>query len=350
MALLAFEGFDNKNPGRLTVSSSEGNPYQKVGRTGTGWAYTAGSYSTGVGSVAYTLAAPAAKVALGAALYLEGSAADDPGGQFMRLREGATVHVAIRSNSAGRIELINGNGTILGATAAVFSTTVWQHYVLTATIGDAGAATLEINGETVIDVAGVDTRNGGTTGLVDSAMITATVTGSFNYVHVDDVYVCDGDGLEPYNGSLGDCKVETLRPNGNGAANQWVGSDGNQVDNWQLVDDDNTTTDYVATATVGNRDLYTLTDPTGVDLGSVLGVQVSVLAAKSDSGSAPGSLNLITRDTAGVEDVTLLAGPAQLATGYAWSHSPVMTEAVDGSTWSVGELTDLQVGVEIGAS
>ena len=72
----------------------------------------------------------------------------------------------------------------------------------------------------------------------------------------DDVYICDTTG-SVNNNFLGELTVEHLRPASDDTA-QFLGSDANSTDNWALVDEAGTYNgaDYVASSTVGQRDLY----------------------------------------------------------------------------------------------
>ena len=83
---------------------------------------------------------------------------------------------------------------------------------------------------------------------------------------------------------LGDITVETLYPNGDGAANQWLGSDGNSTSNYLLVNETGApvTTSYTGDSVSGHRDLYTLTDLVATT-GTVVGVCHQAYAAASDA-------------------------------------------------------------------
>ena len=94
---------------------------------------------------------------------------------------------------------------------------------------------------------------------------------------IDDIYVCTGD--DPF---LGDIIVETLYPNGNGTVNQWVGTDANSVDNYLLVDDQNTS-DSVRDSVPGHQDLYVLQNLSVADA-SVVGVAHEAYVRKGDVG------------------------------------------------------------------
>ena len=360
MALIAIEGFDNDRlPAGWAASGSNGNTSYTTGRTGGKALRRSSNPYSDQQTISYTLPAPLSELAFGFALFLYdggyGTANEGPyagGGAYriVRLREGTTEHLYLDRDAAGKVRVVRGDGVVLGTSpVATPLWNTWQHIDVRAGIGDgtSGYVTVKINGEPVIELTGVDTRNGGTTGQI-SNLAWLSVAGGYAAVHLDDFYLTDTTGAAPYNGSLGDCKVETLRPAASGAASGFVGSDGNSVDNWMLVDDNATTSDYVASNTVGARDLYELTNPTGVDLGDVLGVQVEMLAAKSDAGDAPGNLLVAMRADDGTVSTDVVATPAQIATTFLWVAAPPKTVDPSGDPWDVAKLTGLQAGPEIG--
>ena len=106
----------------------------------------------------------------------------------------------------------------------------------------------------------------------------------------DDVYIADTTGS--YNNDfLGELTVEHLRPASDDTA-QWLGSDANSVDNYALVDEAGTYNgaDYVASSTVGQRDLYVPTASTQPITSPVVGVVVAAVAMKTDAGTRTAKL------------------------------------------------------------
>ncbi len=90
-------------------------------------------------------------------------------------------------------------------------------------------------------------------------------------VDFDDLYVIDDQGS--HNTSfLGDCRIETLFPNGAGASSQWTPNSGTNYSRVNEVFTDQDTS-YVSTAGVGNRDSYAMGDLSSLPA-TVFGVQV----------------------------------------------------------------------------
>lgn len=119
----------------------------------------------------------------------------------------------------------------------------------------AGDAIFKINNVTDISIpAGYDIC-----GQSNTSLRYLNFNSMFLYtgMYIDDLYVCDDTGS--YNNTfLGDCIVEAKNPNGNGSSTQWDGSDGDQTDNYLLVDDGATldNADYVEAQNISETDLY----------------------------------------------------------------------------------------------
>lgn len=324
----AFSGYNNNSQaGRLG-----GNAMQVTGTTATI------TYAHGASVGAYVVVSAALKWS---AQFI---AADK---RMFAVRGGGADHFYLRvaSTSPGPqlIELVRA-GTVLATSTVAIDVTAWNHYQIETTLATTatGSVKVSVNGAEVINVTNVVTAANA------SGFDGAQWTTWGNTLLVDDFLLVDNTGPAPYNGPLGDCSIETIRPDGNGASSAWVGSDGNSVDNYLLVDDIGSSVDYVGTSTVGARDLYALGPLVSAAAGNVLAVQVELYAAKSDSGAAPGPLNALTRSAAGTVRTDLAAGVAQLATSYQWFTGPVQTLDPDGNPWSVSAVAGLQAGVEVG--
>ena len=134
----------------------------------------------------------------------------------------------------------------------------------------------------------------------------------------------------------------TLKPVATGASSVFVGSDGDSINNWDLVDDDATTTDYVGSATSGARDYYDLTD---LPAGSVpLATQTSMLAAKSDVGAPAGDLLIARRSSGGVTSTSVIAPAAALTTSFQWFEGGVNQTDPNGDPWTLARANGLQIG------
>lgn len=204
-----------------------------------------------------------------------------PAGQastYMSVRDGTTEHVVF-GIVAGFVTATRMPGTLLATSTLPVQPGQWVHLDHRVTIADAGGrVVVKLNGDTVIDFTG-DTRNGAN---ASADRVRLNGVGA-SYYRFDDVVLCDANGAVN-NDHPGDCAVSGLLPNGNGTTSQLVGSDGNSVDNYLLVDDATpATADYVESSTVGDKDTYAYPAPTQ-SAGTVLGVVVRPYAHKTDAG------------------------------------------------------------------
>lgn len=174
----------------------------------------------------------------------------------------------------------------------------WYYVELQITVGNAGVGVQKIwvDGVLIYDDQTRDYQGGAVT--TTEMIIIACGSPS---IEVDDIYVTNGAGAVN-NSNLGDVRVSLARPNGNGSSSQGVGSDGNSVDNYLLVDEaqiafDTVDDDYVDLVNDNDKDLYTFEDFTG-NIDTVYGVCVNAYAIKSDNGVR--NMALVVR-TSGVE-------------------------------------------------
>lgn len=346
MTVMMFEGFENQRlPAGITISGMAGNytaSYATPGRTG-----LVGSYQFRIEGNA-TASRRGIQIALGSVstvqvgLAMRFGGAPIAGDSLIELRENTNIHLAMRLNStSGLVEVIRGDNVVLGTATLAVDFTQWNHFTFLAVIADgtAGSFQLLLNGSPFIAATGVDTRNGGT-GVLNNAQAYQS-SYAYSAAYFDDVYVSSSSV------PLGDCVVECLRPNGNGASSQWVGSDGNSIDNYLLVDDAGVVTDYVGAVTSGDglRDVYAMADLSS-SAKTPLAIQNEVYAAKSDPGTAVDLLE-VTRSGA-TDRLAVMATAAQLTTTYQWFKGAIQSTDPTGVALSAALVNGVQVGVEVG--
>jgi len=154
----------------------------------------------------------------------------------------------------------------------------WMYVEFKFTIHDsAGSYELKVNGKEWLNRTNLDTYDAGTVGVDEF---------QFNYkggavaVLIDDLYICDTLG-GVNDDFLGDCRIDSIDPDGAGATTDWTPSAG---DNYAAVDDSDTPDDdttYVETSTTTHEDLYTYGDLGA--LGTVHSVQMNVTCRETDT-------------------------------------------------------------------
>lgn len=252
----------------------------------------------------------------------------------------SVTHGQLTRGATGTVRVNRGDGTLLGESVATPLTLNTWHYVeFSYTVHDtAGAFAVRVNGVEVLTGSGVDTRNGGN-GLLDTLYLVRPGGGSTWYA--DDIYLCNGAGTVN-NSFLGPIAVEALYPSGNGTYSQLVGSDGDSVDNYLLVDDapDPSGTDYVGSPTDGNKDTYLFAD---LAAGSAVipGVEVRMWAARSDAN--PKSIRRVHR-RGGVDSV---GADRALTTTYDSYEEVIELDPSDGAAWTVAKVNASEWGAEV---
>ena len=219
----------------------------------------------------------------------------------------------------------------------------------------AGDIQVRVNGTQVVSVAGSQTLGGAggnwtDFGLLDPSNQTFSQGGS-GTVDFDDLYLIDDQGTHN-NSFLGDCRVETLFPNGAGASAQWTPNTAvaNYLKVNEIAQDGDTT--YVSTAGVGNRDSYTLDDLSSVPL-TIFGVQACALARR-DAGETTRTMNVSIRSGGSYSD-----GATSLPLNSVYTVTNTTSNATGikalfetdpgGSAWTGTSVNAMEAGIKLDA-
>jgi len=256
---------------------------------------------------------------------------------MIQFREDATLHVEVRLNNNGAIAVYRG-ATLL-ASAGVYPGATYHCVEGRIKIHDAtGIAHIKVDGDLVIELNNVDTRNGGTTGEADNLrLVGGTVGGSIMYA--DDLALNDTTGARN-NSWVGNGRAALMVPNAAGDKTDLTPS---ADANWQNVDEvphDSDTT-YNQSATVGHYDLYNLTSVTlesGEAINAVAALAVVKLAAAGD-GDAQVGIKTAAEDWA---TAVPLGSDAYVMLDKIYEVDPH-----DSAAWSQAKLDALQVGVKV---
>lgn len=285
MALVFCDSFDHYTTVSDKWSSSSGGTIGAYGRNSTNGCRLAG-VSAFIDFVQKNLTTAHATVTVGAGFRFNYT--DIVAGYYtasrtiIDFRDDSTAHVSVRISPIGRLQVINGDGTVLATGTTDIIAGNYYYIEFKATInGTTGAVELKLNAATDASASNVDTLNTATA-TVNNVRFRSSSESASATTDIDDIYVLDGSGSSNTT-FLGDVRVECLFPEGAGALTQWTPSAGQ---NYQDVDesDPNDDTDYVQTSTATNTDTYTFTDLTPTT-GTVKGVQINIVARKDDAGT-----------------------------------------------------------------
>lgn len=260
--------------------------------------------------------------------------------QLIHLLDGTTAQVDLRLTN-GSLQ-ITRNGTVLGTGTFKFIATIWYYLEFKVTIHNStGTIAARVNGISDISASGLDTQN---TANATASAIQLGATGGVNGAgnpFWDDVYILDGTGSAPTNDFLGDVRVQTIVPNGNGTTNQLDGSDGNQVDNYLLVDEatPNSDTDYVESSDVGDKDTYNYGAITPA-AGTVYGLAIYPWARKTDAGIR--TIATIARHSATEVD----SADRSLSVSYQY-FTDIRETKPGGGVWSIADVNAAEFGVKV---
>ena len=261
---------------------------------------------------------------------------------FLVLREDSTTHLTFTIAATGAIKVYRGtsSGTLLGTTGASLPASGFPHVEIKATINDStGAVQIWFNGtgdgttNRVLNLSGIDTRNGGTSGVIDNFRFwydgSGTTTSLKSYLA--DLFVHEDT-------QQGDWRWEALSANADGDSSQFVGSDGNSTNNYLLVTKTNPdVTTYVDEDTAGQKDLYNFANlsVSSANIGCVI---VRTYAQKTDAGTCTFTHTVKSSSTT-ADSSTLSPGTAATFQNTLWHTDPATSAA-----WTVSGVNAMQAG------
>jgi len=222
---------------------------------------------------------------------------------------------------------------------ALFAPSAWYHIGLDVKIdSSAGWVKLYVDGTEKLTFAG-NTGNSD----IEAIRIGTNDAGYGTDWYFDDIYVDDlaGEGAAAV---VPDLRFEFLTPDGNGNYADWDGSDGNQVDNFEQVDEQphDSDTTYNEAQAADEQDSYTLTTH-AVTAGWQINAVIPTAVAKKTNAGVGTLLQMFLR--VGSDDDLGDAGEQALGTSYSlvWDRHIV---APDAGAWTQADLDALEVGIE----
>jgi hypothetical protein len=250
--------------------------------------------------------------------------------------DNATTHLTVQITSSGKLFVQRGVSNLGPFVPFAVRPNAWTYVEVQARLHSTlGFVLVQINGVNVLNVTGVNTKNGGTKTTFDTLVLCNPLFTGGGPTY-DDVYIMTGTG----DSFLGDINIERLLPNADGAVNGFLGSDGDSVQNFLLVDEaPPNKTDYVGASAVSTEDLYGLTDLVHTT-GTVVGVTHQAIARKSDSGYR--EIKIVNRRTG---DFTSVALP--LTTMWDAYHYTLANDPETGVPFTIANVNSLQSGVVV---
>ncbi len=341
MALRYFDGFDDYSYAQALrywttkVDPNAGGSFS-TGRNG-GTGFHALAVNTSNSCLLYKTFDVQATWVLGVALKVATLPTVGTAAVFMGVDDGGTTQVDVRVNSDGTLS-VTRNGTALGTTSFMISATVWYYIELLVTINNTtGSYTLYINGTSRSTGSSLNTR-ATANNWANRVFVGVATTNATTNNDTDDFYCADGTA--GINTPIGDCRVETKLPTGDGATNNFTRSTG--ATNFSNVDVNPATddTDYNSTANVGDIDLYTY-PALATTAGSVKGVMTVPILRNDNAGAVSGVS--VYRSASG----NYFGTPNSVgSTTYAAFPDIQVVDPATGVTWTVAGVNAAQFGIK----
>jgi hypothetical protein len=326
MALLLMDGYDYYGTGQLALKGWTGGGMSMTTGTrfGVGQALVLGSdwfqYKTlpfNVGPSAF----------LGFALSFTSY-----GGNIVTLKDGANPHVSLALNGSQKIVVYYQSGNqILDYVPAIG---VWNYWEVGVVFSSAsGSIVVKINGAVIANITGIDTINPSSGNAYFN--ILQWGDNALQGMVTDDFYICDGSG-SANNTFLGDVRVFGLMPDAAGSSTQWTPNGAGA--NYECVNAIPPGSAYISSSTAGQIDLYGMqTVPSALE---IIGVQVSYLANKNDSGSRT-IQSVIKSGSVEADGAANSLGSSQSYFSDVFYEDPNTSAA-----WTLAAVNAMQVGVE----
>ena len=248
--------------------------------------------------------------------------------------------VLLETTTEGALEVLMCS-TILGRSVNLMQNNTWYHIEMQYYIGNsipANSFIIKVDGYPWITLAaGTDTQFFNTASPEWIEWNSPTNTPRY----IDDVYFVSLTGDEP-KGSLSSSFVQTLFPTGDGGQIDFIGSDGNQVNNFQQVDeaspDEDTTYNQI---TSDGRDRYNFSTLSGT-ITSVHGVGLTSRARSNQESPTRGWSNFAFVSGINYDQ------PSGNITGlsYSYFNSILGRNPNTGGEWLEDSVNDAQFGVE----
>ncbi len=328
MALIYVDSFDHQDEARYTTTGAVTS--FETGRESSWAMRLVDGSGTNYSGFRQDFTFSGDTVIVGAALYPKTAANKNA----YWLLDGVVVMI-LKTTAGGSFRVENGVGGLY-CSGGSYTINQWVYVEVKITFAVSGFVELRVNGQSVDTFSG-DTTSRGTN--PDQLAAGESASSSLDG-RIEDLVLMDGTGTA-MNDFLGDVRVEFLQPTGDGNVIELTGSDGDQVNNYDNVNEAlPSISDYNGSTGVGDTDLYTLTNLSTSASYDVHGVQVVGYIGKTPGETRFGRLIALEGTS------TSLGSSVGLSTGYAYEYIP-LNLTPGGSTWTQNSFNNLQIGFRV---
>lgn len=238
----------------------------------------------------------------------------------------------------GTLSVYRGDfSALLGTSKVALRPSAWYYIEFKVYCHDtAGTAEVHVNGLEVLNLTGKDTLSLASTDIgrieisAPRAALDAVAAGM-----LDDLYIQSGGSF------LGPNKVEVLRPTSDTVTIDWTPSTG--TDHFALVDENPVnSSDYVASTTTNNADLYNIAD-LSVITDNIVGVQLGGAGCLDVAGTENLLLSCNSNGTGDDGSAFPLTGTSVLVYNRILETDPNTSAA-----WTISAVNALTAGVKVG--
>jgi len=262
-------------------------------------------------------------------------------GQIFQFWDGASEQGALELQTSGLWKYYrrNNSTTALGTSSGIAITTAtWFYVELKVTFhSSAGTVDIWVNGTSVLSLTGQNTSNSG------NAQATTVVwegsLGGSDHTTFDDIYVLDTTG-SLNNAVLGAQVVKMIVPASDAGTNAYTPDSG--TNHWdRLTENPQDTTTYLSDDTTGHRELFGMGS---LAIGSVLGLQVNLVAAVTDNTVYSIKHSSHTSGGTDTDQAAVTTGDAN----YQTVSNVMQTNPQTSAQWAVSEVNAAQFGFKTG--
>lgn len=262
---------------------------------------------------------------------------------FTLLGTDNSLKIGITTKIGGFISVYRGSGTEIAASSSpdTMPFLIWNYIQFRFKLHDStGTVEVWLNGQKVIDDTGLDTLEGASATLGGVRFNADSTINDYSWY--DDIYIGDTSGSDMTNLATGQCRVETVWPNANGATNDFI-SYTSGVSNYANVDDGSVSdgdTTYNYSSTVTDKDLYQTAALAG-NVGNIYAVQSQARMRKVDAGDR--TVNSIIRSNTSESDGAVRGCSSDYTRVYHTSEN----DPNGGVNWTETTANNAQIGLEI---
>jgi len=302
------------------------------GRNGRGsFRLTSGFYGPGVVQYGYKTVVPTSNTAIaGFAYRLTGL------GLITRLGVAAFLldttyqtYLEVIGSGALVLRLGNSSGTILATSNTCIVNSNYHFVEITTDNAVSGTFTVYVDNNLALSYSG-NVRGAGSSSW--NTVIYGNQNGSASsgyYADYSDSYILDGAGSSPYNARLSDVAVQSYYPIANG--NYAELSNSVAGDHYTMVNDNPVdATDYLYGGTIGNRESFVYTLPSG---GNILATNMS-LYGKKDAAGARGVKEFVRNGGTNYDNATEIS----LSSSYRFYDNIRTVDPATSAAWASGNV------------